>query len=103
MDNETYAEVPSPARSWSMHAENPVITSSATNRSTRAYALAREMWTRWAIERIDTRASLISSLKICRSMASNGLTERPTPDGFGVSLADIWSFKDSPCSRLSPI
>src|ERR1035438_7255428 len=103
MDSETYADVPSPARSWAICAVNPVITPSATNRSTRAYALAREMCTRSARDRIDVRASLMSSLRISRSGPSSSLTERPAPDGLGVFLADIWSVTNPPASRMSPI
>src|SRR5665647_1959467 len=61
------------------------------------------MWTRSASERIDVRASRTSSLRISRSGPSNGLTERPASDGFGVCSADTWSLIYSPWSRLSLI
>src|ERR1035437_7981399 len=61
------------------------------------------MCTRSASERIEVRASLMSSLRISRSGPSRGLTERPTPDGLDVCLEDTWSVMNSPKSRLSPI
>src|SRR5665648_306912 len=61
------------------------------------------MCTRSASERIDVRASLMSSLRINRSGPSNGLTERPTPDCLDVCLVDTWSVINSPSSRLSLI
>src|SRR5665647_1203431 len=61
------------------------------------------MCTRSASERIDVRASLMSSLRISRSGPSNGLTGRPEPDGFDVCAVDTWSFMNSLSSRLSLI
>src|SRR5665647_3310684 len=61
------------------------------------------MCTRSASERIEVRASLMSSLRISRSGPSNGLTERPTPDGLGLCLEDTWSVMNPPSSRLSLI
>src|SRR5664280_178751 len=61
------------------------------------------MCTRCASERIEVRASLMSSLKISLSGPSSGLTERPIPDRFDVALADTWSAMSPPVSRLSLI
>ena len=56
MVSAMYAEVPSPAASGATWARNPVITPSRSSRSTRAYALVREMWIRSARVRIDVPA-----------------------------------------------
>src|SRR5450631_4478407 len=61
------------------------------------------MRTRPASERIDVRASRMSSLRISLSGPSNGLAERPTAGGFDDCPADIWSVMNPPSSRLSLI
>src|SRR5450631_1691198 len=61
------------------------------------------MCTRSARERIDVRASLMSSLRINRSGSSSSLTERRAPDGLDVWPVDIWSAMDPPSCRMSQI
>src|ERR1035437_1962878 len=61
------------------------------------------MCTRSDSERIDMRASLMSSLRISRSGPSNGLTGRPEPDALHICAVDTWSFTYPPSSRLSLI
>src|SRR5580698_558237 len=55
-----------------MTAAYPLITPSLSRRATRAYALAREIWTRSARARMDIRPSPRSASTIRRSVSSIG-------------------------------
>jgi hypothetical protein len=98
-----YAEVPSPAASGATCARKPVITRSRSSRSTRAYAVVREMWIRSARVRTEVRPSRTSSSRIRRSTASRGPADRPVGAVVSATGPVSWLTETPPSCHSSHV